>query len=107
MRGAVVVLVLMLAGRGNSSAPLAQTSPSPSANAASASPSATPVPTGDLISVAAQVYPLKAGQYVTCDYGYGGPARLLAVSRDYPTAGSPSDCFLGVYQRSRTLGRSR
>ena len=70
-----MVLVLMLAGRGNSSAPLAQTSPSPSANPASASPSATPVPTGDLISVAAQVYPLKAGQYVTCDYGYGGPAR--------------------------------
>ncbi len=75
MRAAVVALVLMLAACGSSSAPLAQASPSLSANPASAGPSATPVSTGDLISVAEQIYPFQAGRYVTCDWGYGGSKR--------------------------------
>jgi hypothetical protein len=75
MRGAVAALVLMLAACANSSAPLAHTSPSPSANPASTSPSATPMSADDLISVAAQIYPLQAGRYVTCDSGYGGSTR--------------------------------
>lgn len=74
MRGGFVAFVLVLAAYGNSSAPLAQTSPGQSANPASASPSA-PVPTGDLISVAAHIYPLQAGRYVTCDAGSGGLTR--------------------------------
>ena len=84
MRGAVATVILMFVACGNSSPPIAQGSPgasaspasaSASANPASASPSATPVLATDLIAVAAQIYPLRAGQYVTCDSGYGGSTR--------------------------------
>lgn len=71
MRCGFVALILMLAGCGTSSAPLAQTSSNP----ASASAPAKPVPTGELMAVAAQIYPLQAGRYVTCDAGSGGSTR--------------------------------
>ena len=85
MRGAVVAAILMLVACGNPSPPLAQASPRESAKSASATlsatpvapagASATPVRTADLIAVAAQIYPLRAGQYLTCDSGYGGSTR--------------------------------
>lgn len=84
MRGAVMGLALILAACGNSSSPLAQASSSPSAAQVSVvpsptqnSPNPTPSrsPTDNLAIVAAQIYPLEAGQYVTCDSGFGGSTR--------------------------------
>jgi len=102
MRGAVAALVLMLAACGNSPAPLVQSSSSPSANPAAVRPSVAPLATDDLISVAARIYPLQAGRYVTCDSGHGGSMRysqcpvtarlidrLLTVFSGYVSAPEP------------------
>jgi hypothetical protein len=84
MRGAIVGLVLLLAACASSSTPVADTSGSPSVAEvsvapspaqSSSSPSPNPTPADNLAIVAAQIYPLESGQYVTCDSGHGGPTR--------------------------------
>jgi hypothetical protein len=63
-RGIVAGLLLLLAACSNASAPQAQGSSSPTA-----------LTEADIVRVAAQIYPFEGGRYVTCDNGYGGPAR--------------------------------
>lgn len=65
----------MVAACGNSSAPENGASSSQAPNPTLVSPSPTLVPAADLIAVAAKIYPNRAGQYVTCDSGYGGSTR--------------------------------
>jgi hypothetical protein len=61
----IIAGLLALVACSNASGPQGSPSPLPT----------TSLTAADLVKVAAEIYPFEGGRYVTCDNGYGGPAR--------------------------------